>query len=423
MNVLVFPCGSEIALEVYRSLCFSTHVNLYGASSVLDHGESVYKQYIGGLPQVTEEGFIEAINAVIAAHDIDFIYPAHDSVVLAFAEAASSNLINCKVIASPVETCRIARSKRNTYMELASLIPTPQIYSAERQPVKYPVFAKPDVGQGSKGTKIIESPIELEAVLNLDESMIVCEYLPGEEFTVDCFTDRLGELRFVQGRDRSRTSNGISVRSETAYDPAFNEIAELINTKLAFRGGWFFQLKRGEDGTLKLLEIATRIAGTSGVTRALGVNLPLLSLFDAKGSDVLICKNEYSVTVDRALYNVFKLNISYEHVYVDFDDLILRNDNVNPQVIAFLYDCRNKGKRIHMITRHTSDVHTTLKQIALSYELFEDIQLVRKTENKADYMKEPNAIFIDDSFAERQDVYNSLGIPTFDAHMIEALLT
>ena len=45
-NILVFPCGSEIALEIYKSLEFSTHFTLFGASSVKDHGEFIYKNYI-----------------------------------------------------------------------------------------------------------------------------------------------------------------------------------------------------------------------------------------------------------------------------------------------------------------------------------------------------------------------------------------
>ncbi len=33
-NILVFPCGSEIALEVHRSLQYSTHFHLIGANSI-----------------------------------------------------------------------------------------------------------------------------------------------------------------------------------------------------------------------------------------------------------------------------------------------------------------------------------------------------------------------------------------------------
>ena len=45
-NVLVFPCGSEIGLEIHNALKYSKDFNLFGGSSVDDHGKYVYKNYI-----------------------------------------------------------------------------------------------------------------------------------------------------------------------------------------------------------------------------------------------------------------------------------------------------------------------------------------------------------------------------------------
>ena len=47
-KVLVFPCGSEIGLELHRALGKAKEVVLYGASSVSDHGEFVYENHIPG---------------------------------------------------------------------------------------------------------------------------------------------------------------------------------------------------------------------------------------------------------------------------------------------------------------------------------------------------------------------------------------
>lgn len=51
-----------------------------------------------------------------------------------------------------------------------------------------------------------------------------------------------------------------------------------------------FQLKRRENGQLVLMEIATRVAGTMEYQRSFGVNLPLLSLYNALGIPVSIIK-------------------------------------------------------------------------------------------------------------------------------------
>ena len=44
-NVLVFPCGTEIGLEINAALRFIKFINLYGASSTDDNGRMVYENY------------------------------------------------------------------------------------------------------------------------------------------------------------------------------------------------------------------------------------------------------------------------------------------------------------------------------------------------------------------------------------------
>ena len=42
-HVLVFPAGSEIGLEIYNSLKYSHHVEVFGASGKSDHASFVYE--------------------------------------------------------------------------------------------------------------------------------------------------------------------------------------------------------------------------------------------------------------------------------------------------------------------------------------------------------------------------------------------
>lgn len=420
-NVLVFPCGSEIGLEIYRSLSLSTHFDLIGGSSVDDHGSLIYENYIGGLPLIDDEDFITKLNIIINNNKIDYIFPAHDSVV--FKLAKESKMINCKIISSPVNTCIISRSKRLTYEVLRDVIPTPIIYSdiGKIKNEDFPVFLKPDIGQGSKGTCIANNREDIEFYLCKDQTLIVTELLPGDEFTIDCFTDKNGKLTVCLPRMRTRIQNGISARSEIVEDNKFNEIAESINSTIKFRGVWFFQLKRRSSGELVLLEIAPRVAGTMGLTRSRGVNLPLLSLFDVQEYDTEVMVNNYEILIDRALENKYKHNIKYNHVYIDLDDLIVFEDKVNPYVIAFLFQCTNKGVKAHLITRHRGDLTATLDRYKLT-GIFNEVIWLKNKEDKHKFITEKSAIFIDDSFAERKSVHDKLGIPVFDAHMIESLL-
>jgi hypothetical protein len=421
-NVLVFPCGSEIGLEIYRSLEFSTHFKPIGGSSIHDHGEYVYKNYVDGIPFVDDELFIDKLNEIIEQREIEFIFPAHDSVVLKLSEAAHEGKLNCQVITSPFETCQIARSKKATYEALDGVVPIPKLYEVTELTVNdFPIFLKPDVGQGSKGTFKAESLEDVMFYVKKDSSLLLVEYLPGKEYTIDCFTDSDGVLRFSEGRERTRISGGISVSSKTNPDPRFHDLAKQINNKLTFNGAWFFQVKENKNNDLVLMEIAPRIAGTMGLIRNKGVNPALLSLFNASGQKIDLFENKYTMIIDRALQNSYKHDISYKHVYVDLDDTLIIDTKVNTQLISFLFQCINKGVKLHLITRHKEVIDNTLAKHRLT-NVFDDIIVIEDDASKAGFVKFKDSIFIDDSFAERKSVFDELGIPVFDPHMVESLI-
>ena len=141
-KILVFPCGSEIGLEIHRSLQWCKNIALYGVSSVKsNHGRCVYKNYIEGIPFVDDPEFLSKLNEIIEEYEIDFVYPAHDSVVLRLAENQDSLI--CDVIASPVQTCRICRSKLLTYKAFDSKLKVPKRYSMGDKEYEFPIFLKP----------------------------------------------------------------------------------------------------------------------------------------------------------------------------------------------------------------------------------------------------------------------------------------
>jgi len=418
-NVLVFPCGSEIGLELYRSLSTSTHVRLWGGSSVPDHGEFVYERYIEGMPYVTDPMFIDAINHIVDENGIDFLFPAHDSVVLSFAENAKQ--LHCGVLGSPAETCRICRSKRLTYKTFVSLLRVPIFYDDLDSAGNWPLFLKPDIGQGSRGTHVARDHQEAKFYLAQDPSLLSLEYLPGTEYTIDCFTDRHSDLRFIGARERTRIQNGISVHTRPVNHQSFQEIARTINATLELRGAWFFQVKKTVDEELALMEIAPRVAGTMALYRNLGVNFALLTIFDAMGFDVSILSNKCHLELDRALAARFKTNIDYQHLYIDLDDCLVREDKVNPLAVALLYQCLNRNVQIHLLTRHASSVDETLKRHRLK-GLFDEVVHLELNDRKSAYIREKKSIFIDDSFAEREEVKDVRGIPVFAPDAIECLL-
>ncbi|HOH31398.1 MAG TPA: carbamoylphosphate synthase large subunit short form, partial [Candidatus Hydrogenedentes bacterium] len=123
----------------------------------------------------------------------------------------------------------------------------------------------------------------------------------------------------------------------------------------------------------------------------------------------------------RALISRFDSNIVYDHVYIDLDDTLLREDGVAPLMAAFLFQCRNKRKKLHLLTRHTEDVERTLTKYALC-GLFDTVTVVEPGTSKAAVISHQDAIFIDDSHAERKEVREATGIPVFSPDAVECLL-
>lgn len=420
-NILVFPCGSEIGLEIHRSLRYSTHVNIIGANSVNDHGVFVYENYIGDLPNVDHPTFITRLIHIVKQYAIHAIYPTMDKVIHKVKQHETE--LGCVVIASPAETTEICTSKRTTYALLVKDIPTPQIFHTIQEITSYPVFSKPDKGYGSRGAKKLSSAVQVASHLQEYPDSIVMEFLPGPEFTVDCFTNHKGELLFAGPRQRRRIMNGISVNTATMPGaPAiFRKMAEKINAAITFRGAWFFQVKENSKGTLTLLEIASRLAGTSSVHRAQGVNFALLSVFDAFQFDVEIFPNTFNAEVDRALDAKYRLDIRFDTAYIDLDDTLIVNDRLNLSLITLIYQFIADKKKIVLLTKHERDIAETLSRFRIS-GLFDEVIHIGRHEHKAEHIKDKHAIFIDDSFAERKAVMERLNIPVFAPDAIESLI-
>jgi len=116
---------------------------------------------------------------------------------------------------------------------------------------------------------------------------------------------------------------GVSVSGNTEkLTEEINAIAETINSRLNFCGLWFFQIKKNRNGLFNLLEISTRCAGSMSLTRARGINIPLLSVYIALGYDIETFANPYNVEMDKTLIGRYQIDYVYDKVYLDFDDTV-----------------------------------------------------------------------------------------------------
>lgn len=419
-NVMVFPAGETNAIEIAQALSNQVNINLFGASSIERAGRFFFDNYVNDLPRIDSPIFLDSFNDLIKKWGIDIVIPTHDSVVLFLAENRAD--IKCQILAPELETAQICRKKSATYNLFSRSSFCPKVYHSESDLAELPVFVKPDEGQGSIGARRIEAR-SVEAS-NIDwENDVVCELLTGDEITVDCITLADGTLGGAFARMRNRVLGGVSVSGRSvATDPAIQEMASQINKQLKFKGMWYFQAKKSNDGVWKLLEISARGAGTQCLTRARGVNLPLLSVYSAMGRDVSVDEILPNIRMERILQPVYEFDYDVQSAYIDLDDTLIFGDNVNAELMKLLYQFQNRKIPLHLITRHETDPRKTLERLNIPVSLFQTVIHISDKSAKSGYITDQQAIFIDNSFVERLDVFEKLSIPVFDCEGVQSLL-
>lgn len=381
-KILVIPCSTQIGVEVYESIKYNKHFELFGSS----HNDSdlLFERFTKINSPINTEDFNLELQSIISNYNIDIIIPAHDE----YNYVLQNNVDFSKLIpnSNPINA-NICRFKSVTYDFLS-----------EDENCKYFIpeyfvlkdkFIKPNKGQGSRN------------VFHIDGEYVICNYLSGNEYTVDCFSDSKNELIYVNSRERKVILSGISEETKIINDDKIIKIAHEINNKFKFSGTWFFQLKKDEKGDYYLMEVANRIAGASNINRLNGVNLTLLSIYQHLNYGIVLTKQKL---VDSIKRKKPKYNLQYDKIYLDYDDTYI-----------YVKDIIDKlNKNIVIITR-------SVKKIDIDYPII----YVNDGQTKSEIINEVgvlNSIFIDDSHKERLDVLLNCKIPVISLEEVKFLL-
>lgn len=407
-KVLVLPGTSEAGLEVMASLRFTREVDLWSGSvnpqfaTELGYKNSVY------VPSVYSDDFAQAVQTVCNRHGVDVVFPAHDEV--AYALRGQPSIGGARVASHPERFLDTVRSKRRTYERVQAVIPTPRIYdSGEIAAGDFPVFAKPDEGQGSRGTFVIHNTEELNRVVNYIDlfsqnglpGYVFSEYVTGKEVTVDCFSDANGRLLLARSRERGVVRSGISVHTFPFDDPEVLGLVHRLDDILRPVGAWFAQFKLGAKSPV-LLEVGPRIAGSSGLWRLDGVNLSEMLLHQTLGRTVVAPSRSSCMSVNRRLSLEPCLKSVPSAVVLDFDDVIVVDQRINGHAVALAAVARALGIPTAVVSRHKGDLSAALARVR-ARDLFDWTVNIRDGATKAKHVPS-GAWYFDDSFSERQSV-------------------
>jgi carbamoyl-phosphate synthase large subunit len=284
LRVLITGAGGPAAIAAMKSLRARASVELFAAdmdpwAAGLYLVPSWARVLIpaGAVPEFTDA----LLNRCVTL-GVDVILPTVDAELRPLAHArARFTAAGIQLLLAPAAALDIILDKLTLAEHCAGVVRVPrtELFGPSVDPASwtYPVIVKPREGSGSRGVITVGSAAEL-AALNRSPSLIVQEFLPGEEYSVDVLADAGGRVVASVPRLRARVDSGVSVGGRTVHDPEVEQFGRAVAQATGITFVANVQCKRDRDGSPALLEVNPRMPGTLGLTIASGVDMPRLAL-------------------------------------------------------------------------------------------------------------------------------------------------
>lgn len=279
-RILVTGAGGPAGVAVIRSLLRRPDVTVFAAD--MDGWASgiylVPAEQRRLVPPGKADDFVSTLAKMVADDRLDLVISTVDVELVALSRRREE--LAPAVLAAPsAETLDTALDKLQLAERCAPTGRAPRTVLAGPDALaidwEFPAFAKPRQGAGSRGIRLVPDRTALEA-LPLDEDLIVQEFLPGEEYSVDVIADAQGGIVAAVPRTRARVDSGVAIAGRTVHDPELEETAAVIAQAIGLVGVANVQLRRDRSGAAVLLEVNPRFPGALPLTIAAGVDIPSL---------------------------------------------------------------------------------------------------------------------------------------------------
>ena len=271
MKILLLTYGNESSIEMIRSIAeLNTH-EVYGCHYDTINAGLAYlnKNYIVECPNPfkTAPQFLKWLDNFVIDAEIDRVFVTNCKMLKFLYD--NWNDVGClDKLAIPGKDNLAPCLFKNKLYELLPDI-SPRVFkSHEEAPTDVDLFAKPCYSSSAEGARKLKNNAASWQTVTADD--VVTEYLPGEEFTVDCVSTPDGDVVDWNVRLRARIRDGITSygRSAPEYWELIGEHIKSIAKKLRLPYFWFAQFKFDSNGVPKLLEVNCRISGSFCITKA-----------------------------------------------------------------------------------------------------------------------------------------------------------
>jgi len=283
MNILFTCAGRRVALmdafrEAISGLGLKGKVISADITKASAAGHSADAAEI--VPRAGCIEYIPALLDIVKRHGVSLVLPMTDLDIRSLArQRAKFSDIGCTVMIGSEASIKLCRDKAALQSVLSDAglakITTKTLEQFRAHPF-YPCFVKPLRGSASVGSGVINNDAELKAhVATFGELLVVQEYVPGQEYTVDIYRSRDGKVRCVVPRLRmvirsGEVEKGITIRNRQVIDDS-TRLAGLLRD---IWGIFCCQCRCEEDGRPHFFEVNPRFGGGTPLSIAAGANLP-----------------------------------------------------------------------------------------------------------------------------------------------------
>ncbi len=238
------------------------------------------------VPSVRDPGYVAALAALVAEHDVRLVVPLTD-LDQETVSAARAALEPALVLAPPPEICRAMGDKYLAHAFFSAHgIASPRTWLPESVPddARYPLLVKVREGFGSRHIYRADDEVELAFHLRTTpvESMVQ-ERCLGEEFSIDVFCDVEARCLNAIPRSMIQSKGGESIKGRSLADPELVEYGARVAETIGIVGPANIQCFREPDGTLPVTDVNPRFGGAFPLPLAAGSRYPELALALARG--------------------------------------------------------------------------------------------------------------------------------------------
>ncbi|MBC8549877.1 MAG: ATP-grasp domain-containing protein [Candidatus Brocadiales bacterium] len=282
------------------------------------------------VPPPEDKEYIHSIKEIVLKENAKVIIPQTTREIISLSQHLDEfREIDVSVIVSDYSSLKRANDKYLVIKECEKIkVPYPEYFLIDNEndflsaldKLGYPdnnVVVKPRLSSGLRGLRIIsnetltikefleEKPtglnIDLESILRIFRNgpfpeILVTEYLPGDEYSVDVFRNSNGIAAIPRNRKDIRSGISFDTEIELRDDiiKYSTKLAESLDLKYCFG----FQFKISNTNVPKILESNPRIQGTMVASTYAGFNMIYYSVKEALGynieiSDIEICDNTH----------------------------------------------------------------------------------------------------------------------------------